>query len=214
MAPVWVLLLCLVVLGQGCKQGHGKREAMGNAEQRGDKKVEQKKVIIIGGGAAGIATAERLERGGEGEFLILEATERVGGRVRSESVGKGGKKIEFGARYIHGEEGNVVYQLAEEWGMLDTEEEGGEEFPYLDENGERMDPELIYKLEEAFYYIQNRLDSLNPDEMRNYSSKGDFFTASLLQELQDAELQEVESKGLQYLQWYGRLLAMADGAPS
>ena len=69
-----------MVLGQGC-----------NGEQRGDKKVEQKKVIIIGGGAAGIATAERLERGGEGEFLILEATERVGGRVRSESVGKGGK---------------------------------------------------------------------------------------------------------------------------
>ena len=77
-----------------------------------------------------------------------------------------------------------------------------------------MDPELIYKVEEAFYYIQYRLDSLNPDEMRNYSSKGDFFTASLLQELQDAELQEVESEGLQYLQWYGRLLAMADGAPS
>ena len=130
----------MVVLGQGCKQGHGKREAMGNAEQRGDKKVEQKKVIIIGGGAAGIATAERLERGGEGEFLILEATERVGGRVRSESVGKGGKKIEFGARYIHGEEGNVVYQLAEEWGMLDTEEGGEKDVPYLDENGEKDGP--------------------------------------------------------------------------
>ena len=139
--------------------------------------------------------------------------------MKSESVGKGGKRVEFGAQYIHGEEGNVVYQLAEEWGMLDTKEEGGEtegeeNAEYVDEKGERMDPELIYKLEEAFYYIQNRLDSLNPDEMRNYSSKGDFFTASILQELQDAELQEVESKGLQYLQWYGRLMAVADGAPS
>ena len=137
---------------------------MGNGEQRGDKKVEQKKVIIIGGGAAGIATAERIERGGEGEFLILEATERVGGRVKSETVGKGGKRVEFGAQYIHGEEGNVVYQLAEDWGMLDTKEEGGEtegeeNAEYVDEKGERMDPELIYKLEEVFYKIQNKLES-------------------------------------------------------
>ena len=50
--------------------------------------------------------------------------------------------------------------------------------------------------------------------MRNYSSKGDFFTASILQELQDAELQEVEIEALQYLQWYGRLQGLIEGAPS
>ena len=185
----------------------------------GEKKVEQKKVIIIGGGAAGIATAERLERGGEGDFLILEATGRVGGRVRSQRVGKVEKRVEFGATFIHGEVGNVVYQLAEKWGMLNTEDqEGGileEDFVYVSEKGERMDPELINIFEEVTYEIQNNLESLNPDELRNYSSKGDFFTASLNQELQnDAELQEVESEALQYLQWYGRLQALAEGAPS
>ena len=34
---------------------------------------ERTKVVIIGGGAAGIAAADQLHRGGEEDFVVLEA---------------------------------------------------------------------------------------------------------------------------------------------
>ena len=47
---------------------------------------EQHDVIIIGAGVAGLSCANRLHDGGR-SVLLLEATDRVGGRVRSDSVG-------------------------------------------------------------------------------------------------------------------------------
>ncbi|MEM6690453.1 MAG: NAD(P)/FAD-dependent oxidoreductase [Planctomycetota bacterium] len=42
-------------------------------------------IVIIGGGAAGLAAAHELHRAGK-EFLLLEATDRFGGRLRTDEV--------------------------------------------------------------------------------------------------------------------------------
>ena len=83
------------------------------------KEMEKKKVIIVGAGAAGLAAAQRLLEGGETDFLVVEATERVGGRVRSVPMGDSGLKTEHGAQWIDGHKGNVVYDLAKKWGLLE-----------------------------------------------------------------------------------------------
>lgn len=46
------------------------------------------KVIIIGAGAAGIASAARLWQNGIRDFLILEASNRIGGRIHTVDFGK------------------------------------------------------------------------------------------------------------------------------
>ena len=45
--------------------------------------VENKRVVIIGAGAAGIAAATRLYENGIDDIVVLEAENRIGGRIHS-----------------------------------------------------------------------------------------------------------------------------------
>jgi len=58
-------------------------------------------VVIIGAGAAGLAAAEALTRAGR-SVLVLEARERVGGRVWTRSMPGLDLPVELGAEFIHG----------------------------------------------------------------------------------------------------------------
>lgn len=46
------------------------------------------KTIIVGAGAAGIAAASKLLQKGMNDFVILEANNRIGGRVHTVNFGK------------------------------------------------------------------------------------------------------------------------------
>ncbi|XP_073416798.1 peroxisomal N(1)-acetyl-spermine/spermidine oxidase isoform X2 [Dendrobates tinctorius] len=77
-------------------------------------------VLIIGAGISGIATAEKLHRHGFQKIKVLEATGRTGGRIRTDSFGKG--LIEVGAQWIHGPSPrNPVFQLASQFGLLNPD---------------------------------------------------------------------------------------------
>ncbi|MDX8355342.1 NAD(P)/FAD-dependent oxidoreductase [Cognatiyoonia sp. IB215182] len=69
------------------------------------------KVLIIGGGAAGLAAAVELERAGV-SCQVLEAQARLGGRVHSVSL-ESGVSFERGAQIINGDM-NAVLALAKE----------------------------------------------------------------------------------------------------
>ena len=55
-------------------------------------------VLILGAGITGISAARTLEVSGITNFLVLEATDRIGGRIREYD----GTSIEVGANWIHG----------------------------------------------------------------------------------------------------------------
>lgn len=46
------------------------------------------KIVIVGTGASGIAAASRLLQRGISDFVILEANDRIGGRIHTEDFGK------------------------------------------------------------------------------------------------------------------------------
>ncbi|TSK92915.1 Spermine oxidase [Bagarius yarrelli] len=76
------------------------------------------KIVVVGAGFAGLAAAASLFQAGFQNVLILEANERIGGRVFTtkpftENI------IELGANWIHGQDGNPLYQLAKEQDLLD-----------------------------------------------------------------------------------------------
>src|SRR5258706_6702349 len=57
-------------------------------------------VIVIGAGAAGLATADELAAAGV-RVMILEARDRVGGRIFTRRL-PDGRPVELGAEFVHG----------------------------------------------------------------------------------------------------------------
>lgn len=75
-------------------------------------------VIIIGAGISGITVAMELSENGVDDVVILEATDRIGGRIRKETFG--GVAVELGAGWIAGvggEMANPVWKLAKRFGI-------------------------------------------------------------------------------------------------
>jgi monoamine oxidase len=58
-------------------------------------------VIVIGAGAAGLAAADALVQAGK-QVLLLEARDRIGGRIWTRREAHLGAPIELGAEFIHG----------------------------------------------------------------------------------------------------------------
>ncbi|XVF73611.1 hypothetical protein PTKIN_Ptkin12aG0216100 [Pterospermum kingtungense] len=75
-------------------------------------------VIIIGAGVSGISAAKVLAENGIEDLLILEASDRIGGRIRKETFG--GVSVELGAGWIAGvggKESNPVWEIASQFGL-------------------------------------------------------------------------------------------------
>jgi len=70
---------------------------------------EKSKIIIVGAGISGLSAAYRLKKEGF-DVLVLEASERIGGRINSADFG--GIKVDLGASWIHGINNNLLYEYA------------------------------------------------------------------------------------------------------
>jgi monoamine oxidase len=67
-------------------------------------------VVIIGAGAAGLAAAAQLVRH-DLQVTLVEARDRIGGRIYTERVHASPVPVELGAEFIHGESASVFGQL-------------------------------------------------------------------------------------------------------
>ncbi|KAI5729180.1 hypothetical protein M8J77_026487 [Diaphorina citri] len=82
--------------------------------------IEKHKLIIVGAGASGIAAATKLISNGFEDFIILEAENRIGGRVYNIPY-EGNTSIDMGAQWMVGQKGNVVYEMAKEFNLAQEE---------------------------------------------------------------------------------------------
>ncbi len=78
-------------------------------------------VIVVGAGAAGLAAARALAEGGL-RVVVVEARDRVGGRIFSQPV-DGGAIVEHGAEFVHGR-APELWALLEESGLQVVERSG------------------------------------------------------------------------------------------
>ena len=116
------------------------------------------KVIIIGAGISGLAAAEKLTSEGI-EVLILEAQERVGGRLRTDR--SLGFAFDEGASWIHGSDGNPITQVAEDAGAS-TFLTDDENLKVFDKDGSEYqeDGEKEYEsFEEACAHVERKGDN-------------------------------------------------------
>ena len=69
------------------------------------------KVAILGAGIAGLSAAYHLVEHGIKDFVVIEARDRVGGRIHT--IKHNGRPLELGAEWIHGGcPANSVFNLA------------------------------------------------------------------------------------------------------
>ncbi|KAG7314208.1 hypothetical protein KOW79_022704 [Hemibagrus wyckioides] len=89
----------------------------------GLRRHHQPRIVVIGAGLAGLAATQTLLENGFTNVTVLEASDCIGGRVQSVQFDKA--TLELGATWIHGANGNPIYHLAEDNGLLEhtTEDE-------------------------------------------------------------------------------------------
>jgi monoamine oxidase len=95
-------------------------------------------VVIIGAGVAGLAAAATLDRGGV-PHVILEARDRIGGRIYTSHSASWSGPVELGAEFVHGKP-PVLWNLLES-SQLRTVTVDGEQRCY--ENGRLQECEDI-----------------------------------------------------------------------
>ena len=72
--------------------------------------------VVIGGGAAGVAAARALHDASE-DVLLVEASERLGGRARSVRLADVDVTVDFGCGWLHSAERNPWARIAERDGF-------------------------------------------------------------------------------------------------
>lgn len=85
-------------------------------------------VLVLGAGLAGVSAARTLEINGIKDYIVLEASDRVGGRVREYE----NTNIELGANYIQGIDVNYpeLHPIWREWVACDEDGPEGEATPF------------------------------------------------------------------------------------
>ncbi|KAF7997867.1 hypothetical protein HCN44_009265 [Aphidius gifuensis] len=74
------------------------------------------KIVIVGAGAAGTAAASKLLENGFTNVTILEAQDRIGGRVWTTKLGE--YWADMGGQWVHGDINNVVFDMANPLGLV------------------------------------------------------------------------------------------------
>ncbi|KAG6888936.1 hypothetical protein C0992_007049 [Termitomyces sp. T32_za158] len=97
------------------------------------------KVLILGGGMAGVIAARTLHEQGIDDFVLLEARDELGGRLYSTPFG--GHVIEVGANWIHGTRSgdgpiNPILELANKHGLRTHVSDSYGSLKTFDEAGE------------------------------------------------------------------------------
>jgi monoamine oxidase len=78
--------------------------------------ARRRDVVVVGAGIAGLAAAEALSRAGL-SVVLLEASGRVGGRIRTRRIRGCPLPVELGAEFVHGSSEEIL-GIAREAGLL------------------------------------------------------------------------------------------------
>ncbi|XP_068202521.1 uncharacterized protein [Palaemon carinicauda] len=124
--------------------------------------MRQVSVCVIGAGVSGLGAAQKLVEYGIKNIVVLEAQDRVGGRIHT--VPHGDYHLEFGAHWIHGEDGNVVFEWASENGLtediISLTQTGIGETMFVRPNGEVVSEETVDQFRLARDNIEEDSESI------------------------------------------------------
>ncbi|MBN9613143.1 MAG: FAD-dependent oxidoreductase, partial [Actinobacteria bacterium] len=88
--------------------------ALAGCTRRTNAPAAKRTALVVGAGVAGLSAATRLQAAGY-RVTVLEARNRIGGRIDSRRLGSDGTVVDLGASWIHGSIGsaNPINALAD-----------------------------------------------------------------------------------------------------
>ncbi|KAH9038426.1 amine oxidase [Lactarius hengduanensis] len=120
------------------------------------RKAPNTQVLILGGGVTGIIAARALAAEGI-DFLLVEARDELGGRMRSATFGAPNRQltVELGANWIHGTQeedhpANPIYELALKHTLKTVESDGHASIKTYDAKGAVDYLDLVHKAMDAY----------------------------------------------------------------
>lgn len=144
------------------------------------------KVLIVGAGLSGFSAAAKLLEKGVDRIILLEAENRIGGRIQSVPQSNG--YLDMGGQWCHGQKKNVIYELVNKHFKF-----GESKFDEADEkfdvsNGQKADEKQCAKLRSLSELIME--NSYSEMEIFN-GSLGEFFTTNYKKRLQDKKFSDI-----------------------
>lgn len=131
------------------------------AAQLTRKSLETTRIVVIGAGPSGIAASTRLIEMGFQNVILLEAENRIGGRIHT--VPFADNVIDLGAQWCHGEKNNVVFETVRK-NKLDVLESTGsvyDDYKCIRSNKDVLDENVAVALKTiAFNSIPERQQDL------------------------------------------------------
>ena len=178
----------LILLSAGCTRALRPDEAtpLDTPSPADCNKTTGYDVIIVGAGMSGLTAAKELRRGNADiQVLVLEATDRIGGRARTL---KKGPPIDLGGAWLHGVATNQLTGIADSMGFKRVTTHLQE--PYFTENGQ-----ISRETARVFWNINERFELLLSEAARKQLSRQSCKGLASLQspdDMRDLKLQKWE----------------------
>ncbi|XP_058828034.1 spermine oxidase-like [Topomyia yanbarensis] len=145
------------------------------------------KILIVGAGAAGIAAATRLYEKGYRNFIILEAENRIGGRIHTVPYGE--NVLDYGAQWVHSKTDNFVYDMAAEHDLVEIEPQR-ENGLCIKSNGEEVS---IKQTHHAMDLLTSSIADVQ--RLKAYSkSLGDYYVEFFQEALQTGKFGDIDTE--------------------
>uniref|UniRef100_A0A3B4AIG2 [histone-H3]-N(6),N(6)-dimethyl-L-lysine(4) FAD-dependent demethylase n=1 Tax=Periophthalmus magnuspinnatus TaxID=409849 RepID=A0A3B4AIG2_9GOBI len=167
-----------------------------------------KNVIIIGAGASGLAAARQLHNFGT-QVVVLEARERIGGRVWDNT--SMGVTVGHGAQIVNGCVNNPIALMCEQMGI--KMHKLGERCDLFQEGGQVTDPSIDKRMDFHFNAILDVVSEWRKDKSQNQDTP-------LGEKVQEVKKNFLQESGIQFsdleekvLQFHLSNLEFACGSP-